>query len=102
MESVSLLSLRLSTTSVFIACHFAIGQAEVAAGKASGFAWAVGDVQNRHAGFAVHALEQPAHLAVQFLVERGQRLVKTQHRRPMRQRAAKRDPLRLAAAELVR
>ena len=74
----------------------------MAAGQAPGFAWTVGDVQNRHAGFAVYTLEQPAHLTVQLLIERGQRFVEAQHRRPMRQRTTKRDALRLTAAELVR
>ena len=50
----------------------------------------------------MHSLEQLAHIPVQFLVERGQRLVKAQHRRPVRQGAAQRNPLRLATAQLFR
>ena len=54
-----------------IAGHLAIGEAEVAAGEAPRLAGAVGDMQDRHACFLVHTLKQPAHLPVQFLVERG-------------------------------
>ena len=46
----------------------------MAAGQALGFAWAVGDVKHRHAGLAVNALQQPAHLVMQLLVQRTKRL----------------------------
>ena len=62
----------------------------------------VGDEHERDAEVALHLLELDLHLAAQLEVERAERLVEQQHPRPVHQRPGERDPLALAAGELVR
>ena len=62
----------------------------------------VGDEDERDADVALDLLELELHLAAQLEVEGAERLVEQQHLGPVDQRAGQRDPLPLAAGELVR
>ena len=63
------------------------------------FLLVVGDVEEGGARAALKVLELGLHLAADLLVERRQRLVEQEDRRPGRQRARHRDALLLAAAQ---
>ena len=62
----------------------------------------VGDVDERDPDLALDLLELDLHLLAQLQVERAERLVEQQHRRPVDERAGQRDALALPARELVR
>ena len=61
----------------------------------------VGDEHEGDAGLALDLLELDLHLLAQLEVERAERLVEQQHRRPVHQRAGERDALALAAGQLA-
>ena len=60
------------------------------------------DVDERDADLALQALQLDLHLLAQLQVERAERLVEQQHRRPVHERTRQRDALALPAAELAR
>ena len=62
----------------------------------------VGDEDEGDADLALHLLQLDLHLLAQLEVERAERLVEQQHLGPVDQRPGQRDPLPLAARELVR
>ena len=62
----------------------------------------VGDVDERDAEVALERLEEDLHLLAQLEVERAERFVEEEDRRPVDDRARQRDPLALAARELHR
>ena len=70
--------------------------------QASGFAGAVGDVENGDAGFSVDMFEEATHFFVEFFVEGAQGLVETQHSGTMGERATKGDALSFPSAKLIR
>ena len=62
----------------------------------------MGDEHHRRAGHAADVEQQVLHLHAGQFVERAERLVHQQQRRPRHQRAAERDALLHAAGELMR
>ena len=62
----------------------------------------MGDEDERDADLALDLLQLDLHLLAELEVERAERLVEQQHLGPVHQRAGQRDPLPLAARELVR
>ena len=61
----------------------------------------MGDDDEGNSHGVLEALQLDLHLPAQLLVERGERLVQQQHPRALHQGAGERDPLALAAGELV-
>ena len=62
----------------------------------------VRDVDEGRAELVLDALQLELHLLAQLHVERSERLVEQERRRPVDERAGERDPLLLAAGELAR
>ena len=66
------------------------------------FAWAVGDVEDSDASFAMDVFEKAAHFLMQFFVEGGKRFIETKDGGAMGEGATECDALGFAAAEFVR
>ena len=62
----------------------------------------VGDVDERDPDLLLDLLELDLHVLAELEVERAERLVEEQHPRAVDERASERDPLPLAARQLVR
>ena len=62
----------------------------------------VGHVHERDPDLGLDALELDLELAAELEVERAERLVEEQHVGPVHERPGERDPLLLAAGQLVR
>ena len=66
------------------------------------FLLVVGDIEEGDADLGLDALELGLHLLAELEIERAERLVEQQHRRPVDDRARQADALALAAGELCR
>ena len=79
----------------------ALGENADPVGERSGILEVMGDEDRRQAELAQQLLELGAHTRARVRVERGHRLVEQQHRGIACERPGQRDPLALAARELL-